>query len=304
MPHYTKDQEVFDVIIVGGSYARLSAVLSLGRPLRRVLLIDAADPCNKQTPHSHNFLTQDGSTPKEISNLALSQVLKYESVTYINGKAIDGNKNGNHFEISDDDNNTFKGKILVFATGLTDNMPSINGFSECSGISVIHCPYCHGYEVKNKKTGIILNGDKAFEFSKLIYQWTKDLTLFTNGKSTLTSNQSDQLKAHNINKKEIEQFDQQNGIIRAIIFKDQSIEPIAALYAKPKFEQQSNLPAAFKCEFNKEGTIIVDSERQTTIEGIYACGDNLTVFRSVAVAVHSGTVVGGHINHKLAIDSF
>src|SRR5690348_8645980 len=177
----------FDVIIIGGSFAGLSAAMSLGRALRNVLIIDNGLPCNRQTPHSHNFITQDGKTPTEIATLAREQVSQYNTIKFRSGAVHKALKKGNTFEVITKTDELFYSKKLIIATGLRDIMPDINGFEECWGISVIHCPYCHGYEVRNEKTGILANGDQGFDLSRLVSNWTKDLTLYTNGKSTLTT---------------------------------------------------------------------------------------------------------------------
>ncbi|WP_449401083.1 NAD(P)/FAD-dependent oxidoreductase [Chryseobacterium wanjuense] len=181
--------KIFDVIIIGGSYAGLSAGMALGRSLRNVLIIDGGKPCNRQTPHSHNFITHDGKTPKEISDLAKEQVEKYETVHFHNGIAVKTVKTSEGFQVETENGEVFFAKKLILASGVKDVMPDIPGFSECWGISVIHCPYCHGYEVKGETTGILSNGEMLFEFSKLVYNLTKDLTLFTNGKADLSNEQ-------------------------------------------------------------------------------------------------------------------
>jgi len=162
------DNKNFDVIIIGGSYAGLSSAMALGRSLRNVLIIDNGQPCNIQTPHSHNFLTQDGKTPKEISELAKQEVEKYETVKFYKGLAISGIKSGDGFEITTDKKDKFTAKKLIFATGLKDLMPDIKGFAACRGISIIHCHYCHGFEYRNQNTGIITNGTKAFHLASLV----------------------------------------------------------------------------------------------------------------------------------------
>src|SRR5687767_10565291 len=135
------DKKNFDVIIIGGSYAGLSAAMALGRALRNVLIIDSGKPCNRQTPHSHNFITQDGKTPAEIATLAKQQVEKYDTVTFFSGLATDGAKTENGFQIQTGSGETFRAKKLIFATGVKDVMPTIEGYAECWGISVLHCPY-------------------------------------------------------------------------------------------------------------------------------------------------------------------
>ncbi|MBL7931401.1 MAG: NAD(P)/FAD-dependent oxidoreductase, partial [Bacteroidia bacterium] len=158
------EKNMFDVIIIGGSYSGLAAGLALGRALRKVLIIDSGLPCNRQTPHSHNFITHDGKTPAEISRMARGQVEKYETVTFLESTVIDGAKVGKGFEIKTEKGEVFKATKLIFATGIRDQMPDIEGFSECWGITAIHCPYCHGYEVWNQITGILANGAFAYEF--------------------------------------------------------------------------------------------------------------------------------------------
>lgn len=123
----------FDVIIIGGSYSGLSAGMALGRALRNVLIIDNGKPCNKQTPHSHNFITQDGKTPKEISELAKQQVEKYKNVKFHNGLVVSCIKTETGFKITTIDNHEFSTKKLIFATGVKDLMPDIKGFAECWG---------------------------------------------------------------------------------------------------------------------------------------------------------------------------
>ena len=168
-------QKNFDVIIVGGSYSGLSAAMSLGRSLREVLVIDSGLPCNRQTPYSHNFITQDGEKPAAISAKAKLQVALYKTIHFYNGLAVEAVKRENGFEISTKSGEVFSARKILFATGVKDLLPEIKGFGDCWGISVLHCPYCHGYEVKNEKTAFIANGEMAFEYAKLISNWTKDL---------------------------------------------------------------------------------------------------------------------------------
>ncbi|TGV03548.1 NAD(P)/FAD-dependent oxidoreductase [Flavivirga rizhaonensis] len=296
----------FDVIIVGGSYSGLSAAMALGRSLRDVLIIDNGKPCNRQTPHSHNFLTQDGQTPKDITMKAREQVEKYESVRFYNGFATNGVKTQNSFEIETQSGDRFTSEKLIFATGVKDIMPDIEGFSESWGISVIHCPYCHGYEVKHEKTGILGNGEYGFEFSKMINNWTKDLTLFTNGKSTLTEEQTTKLEAHDIKivEEEIDSFEQIKGQIKNVIFKNGSKRSLKAIYARTSFVQQSDIPKTLGCELTEEGYISVDPFQRTTVQGIYACGDNTTFKRSVSNAVAMGTSAGAIANKEIIDEAF
>jgi thioredoxin reductase len=300
------DEKHFDVIIVGGSYAGLSAAMALGRSLRKVLIIDGGEPCNRQTPHSHNFITHDGNTPKAIAMQAKEQVLKYDTVNFLQGKAVSANKSGSGFEVKTAAGDVFSAYKLLFATGIKDQMPAIDGFAACWGITAIHCPYCHGYEVRHEKTGVMANGEIGYEFIKLISNWTKDLTLFTNGRSTLTPEQTEKLAKHNISiiEKEITAFDHTNGYLHQVRFKDGSAMSMKAVYSKLPFVQHCDIPAQLGCALNETGYITVDNFYRTTVPGVYAAGDNTIMMRSVALATSSGNFAGALINKELVDETF
>jgi len=299
------DNNNFEIVIIGGSYAGLSAAMSLGRALRSVLIIDSGMPCNRQTPYSHNFITHDGKTPKQIAALAKEQVSQYKTVKFYDGTAIHAKKKEMGFEIKTQAD-LFYSKKLIIATGLRDIMPGIKGFAECWGISVIHCPYCHGYEVRSEKTGILSNGDQGFELSRLVSNWTKDLTLYTNGRSTLTAEQAEKLKKHKITivENEIHSFQHTNGQIQNIVFNDSSKTSITALYARPTLMQHAEIASELRCELTDQGRIKVDTSQQTTIGGVFACGDCSNSSRDIALAVSSGTAAGGSCNRELIMEEF
>lgn len=299
-----EEMENYEVIIIGGSYSGLSAALTLGRSLRKTLVIDSGKPCNRFTPHSQNFLTHDGRKPTEISAIAKEQVLQYETVEFLDGLALNAKKTGESFLV-ETDQGSYQSKRLILAAGLKDILPEIPGISECWGKSVIHCPYCHGYEFHGQPTGILANGDKAFHYAQLISNLTKELTIFTNGKVDLSDEQRASVKRNNITlvETEIEQIEQQNGQISAVILKDGKTHKINALYHSPRFEQNSNIAMGLGCEITEHGLIKVDPKQMTTVAGVYACGDASNM-RAVSVAVSSGTVAGSVINFDLIQERF
>lgn len=296
----------FDVIVVGGSYAGLAAAMALGRSMRQVLVIDNGKPCNRQTPHSHNFLTQDGKTPKEIASLAKQQVDEYATVQFFNGTATHGAKTPEGFEIRVASGERFRAKKLIFATGIRDILPAIDGMAACWGISVLHCPYCHGYEVRNEKTGILANGEAAFDFSRLISNWTKDLTLYTNEKATLTPDQIRMLAKQRISIDEapIEKVAHTEGYIEKVIFKDGRSTPVNVLYTVNPFEQHCLIPESMGCELSDEGYLKVDPMQKTSLDGVYACGDSTTRVRTIANAVAMGTTAGMMVNKEFVLEKF
>jgi thioredoxin reductase len=215
-------------------------------------------------------------------------------------------KTAEGFEIETDTGEAFNAGKILFATGLKDIMPAIPGFAECWGISVLHCPYCHGYEVRNLKTALTANGDAGFEFARLLSHWTSELTLLTNGKSTLTGVQSDQLRKRNIEiiETEIERIEHNNGLLNQIILKDQSEISAKALYARPVLEQHCKIPVEMGCELTEQGLLKVDAFQKTNIAGVFACGDNSSLARAVSVSVAAGTIAGASINKELVEASF
>ncbi len=301
-----QQDKLFDVIIIGGSYAGLAAAMALGRALRKVLVIDAGDPCNKQTPLSHNFLTNDGKAPAEIASVARQQLSNYNSVKLMHAIVTGAVKTKNGFVVQVQAGEQYAASKLILATGIMDIMPGIPGFAACWGISVLHCPYCHGYEVKHQTTGILANGDTAFELASLISNWTNDLIIYTNGKSTLTIAQLEKLAIHQIKieEKAIHQFEHAAGYINAILFVDGTTAAVKALYARLPFVQHANFVEDLGVELTPEGYIKIDATNKTSVAGVYACGDNAGRMRTVANAVAMGTTTGIMINKEMIEDMF
>ncbi|GAB3325412.1 NAD(P)/FAD-dependent oxidoreductase [Larkinella ripae] len=295
-----------DVIIIGGSYAGLSAALILGRSLRTVLVLDNGRPANRQTPHSHSFLTRDGETPAQLSAIARQQALAYPTVRFREATVTTANRTDSGFVVSTATGETFTANRLLLATGLKDVLPDLPGFAECWGISVLHCPFCHGYEVKDKTVGVLGNGDAGFEMAKKIQHWNPGLSLFTNGPSTLTREQTTKLRQHGIQLVEmpIMALQHQNGQLRALTLADQTAFPIDALYAHPTLEQASDLAQQLGCQLDEKGFVTINEMGQTSVAGVFAAGDTHTMMRQLLVAAHSGLKAAFGINMVLFEEAF
>lgn len=296
----------YDVIIVGGSYAGLAAAMTLGRSLRRVLVVDNGLPCNRQTPHSHNFITQDGEKPAAIAKLALEQVLAYPTVQFIGGKVTDAQRTGDHFTVNTESGDRFTASRLLFATGIADIMPDLPGFAASWGISVLHCPYCHGYEVKGKKLAVLANGDMAFEYVRLLYQWSQDLILLTNGPSMLGAAHQEKLEQQHISiiESPLQELLHTNGYIRSIRLADGSVIVVDAMFNRPAFQQHCDVPVALGCTLTDQGYLQADEFGKTNVPGVFVAGDNSSMMRSVASAVAAGNKAGAWINKDLAEERF
>ncbi|GAB4021977.1 NAD(P)/FAD-dependent oxidoreductase [Spirosoma koreense] len=296
----------YEVIIVGGSYAGLSAALVLGRSLRRVLVLDSGKPANRQTPHSHSFLTRDGATPAALTATARQQALAYPTVILETAVVTTAERRDAQFVVTTDTGATYSASRLVLATGLMDELLPIPGFAECWGISVLHCPYCHGYEVHGQPLGVLANGEEGFEFARLIHHWSSQLTLFTNGPSTLTDEQTATLQRHQISIVEtpISTIPHQDGQLTGLLLTDQRHHPLTALFARVPVRQASTLAEQLGCLHDEKGFVQVDEWGRTSQPGIFAAGDTHTMMRQVMIAGANGLRAAVVINKELIEEAF
>ncbi|RYG30494.1 MAG: NAD(P)/FAD-dependent oxidoreductase, partial [Chitinophagaceae bacterium] len=176
----------------------------------------------------------------------------------------------------------------------------------CWGISLIHCPYCHGYEFRNQKTGLWANGDRAFHLASLISNLTKELTILTNGKADFSADQNKALVNNKIGIVEtaITAVEHERGNIKHIAFTNGNILDFEAVYAAVPFVQNSDIPLSLGCELTPQGHIKIDNLQKTSVPGVFACGDNASSMRSVANAVASGNFTGAVVNSELSQEKF
>lgn len=296
----------FDVIIIGGSYAGLSAAMSLGRSLRNVLVIDSGKPCNQQTPHAHNLLTHDGEQPAAIIHAAKENLLTYPTIRMLSDEATSGCKSVDGFQINTKSGDQYTAKKIILATGIKDLIPAIPGFAACWGVSVVHCPYCHGYESKNKKTAIMANSDKAFHLVSLVYNLTKDLTVLTNGMQQFTEEQLAKIEKYGIRiyDAEVTKIEHEAGQVKQVHFADGTSLPFETVYAALPFTQHSDIAMTLGCELTSNGHISIDHSLQTSVKGVYASGDSAAMMRSLANAIAMGNLAGAMINRELVDESF
>ncbi|GAB2943810.1 NAD(P)/FAD-dependent oxidoreductase [Hymenobacter coalescens] len=296
----------YDVLIIGGSYAGLSAALTLGRSRRRVLVLDAGQPCNRQSPHSHGFLTRDGVPPAELAALARAQLGAYPTVELRPATATQATALADGFSVETAGGEAFQGRRLLLATGLRDELPPVPGFAECWGISVLHCPYCHGYEVRDQPLGVLGNGDVGFEFARLIHHWSPNLRLFTNGPATFTAEQAARLTAHGITVVEdpIRALEHAAGQLQHLHLAGGARLPLRALFARVPFAQASDIVTQLGAELTETGLLRCDEAGRTSVPGLYAAGDNASPLRQLAAAVAKGAFAAAMLNHELIAADF
>lgn len=299
-------QHPYDAIIIGGSYAGLSAALALGRSLRKVLIIDGGQPCNRFSPHAHNFLTHDGRSPDAIRQLARQELNQYATVRFREDTVTQVNAIQDGFSVRTQAGVSFSAHKLLLATGVRDRMPPLPGFADCWGRSILHCPYCHGYEVRGKAIGVIGNGEMGFDFARLLSNWSENLTLFTDGTSTLNAEETAALARHGITIVEgaLRSFAHDQGQLHHVVLADGRQEAVDAVFARVPFEQQSPIATALGCAMTPEGFVEVDDYQRTSVPGVYAAGDCASMFRAVAMAVAAGNKAGAVLNRELIDERF
>lgn len=289
-----------EVVIIGGSYAGMSAAMALGRSLREVLVIDNGQPCNMQTPHSHNFLTRDGATPAFIASVAKEQVLEYPTVYWLDDTVSKVEELEDGLRVFTLGGLEYQTKKLLLATGIKDELLPIPGFAECWGISVLHCPYCHGYEVRKEALAVLSNGEMAMDFVQLILQWSSRIQLLTNGNPILTQQELTQLEKYCIpvRSSPVQSILHTDGQLYQVQLEDGTLIPLKALFARVPFSQ-SPLVQQLGLSLNEQGYITVNPFQQTSLTNVFAAGDCTTPMRSVSTAVAQGTMAGAAINKFL-----
>ncbi|HVZ41594.1 MAG TPA: NAD(P)/FAD-dependent oxidoreductase [Candidatus Kapabacteria bacterium] len=295
-----------DVIVVGGSYAGLAAAMALGRSLRTVLVIDSGLPCNRFTSHSHNVLTHDGSTPAAIAEAARRDLARYESVRMVNTVAVTAEAAEGGFTVTTDDGARHGSRKLLIATGVRDILPPVDGLDACWGISALHCPYCHGYEVHGTRLAVLGNGDMGYEMVRLISNWSPHLSLYTNGAPTLTIEQREQIRAHGIAivEEPLRRIEHESGRLRAIEIEDGTRYEHDAIFVRPAIEQHSDIASRLGCSITEQGLVAVDQFGATSMPGVFAAGDATTSMRTVAAAIASGTMAGAMMNRELIAEEW
>jgi len=295
---------MFDVLIIGGSYAGLSAALALGRARRSVLVLDARRPRNRFTPHAHNLLLHDGDAPADLAARARQQVAAYPTVQLLEAQATAAEKlPDGTFNVATEAHGTFEARRLLLATGLRDELPPVPGFAECWGKSVIHCPFCHGYEVADQPTGIWNNGPEVEHQVQMLLNWSRDLTVFTNGQATFGPEVHALLKTHGIELVEtpVAELLHTNGQLKGLRLGDGRTRPLPVLYARLPWQQASALPQQLGCEITEQVLIRTDASYHTTVPGVYAAGDCCVAPPQLALAIAAGNLAGASLGRELIL---
>jgi thioredoxin reductase len=299
---------LFDCAIIGGGPAGLNGALVLGRARRNTILFDNDSPRNAVTHESHGFITRDGVKPKEFREIAHKDIEKYPSVIYENKKITSVIKNDGLFNLTTSNNEIYQSKTIIIATGLKDNLPNIENISEYYGKSLFNCPYCDGWELRDKPLVVIIDEQvQGFHFIQTVYNWSKDLVVCTNGKLFENSDQKHliQKKGIKIIENRVKAFSGEYGQIEKVVFENGESVIVKGGFVLPKPSQTSDFAKELECEFNSLGGISTDSYGRTNVKGVYAAGDaSIVAPAQLIIAAAEGLQAAVGINRDLIETEF
>ena len=292
---------MYDVVIVGGGPAGLSAALLLGRCRRRVLVCDSGTPRNASSTALHGYLTRDGVAPLELLRLGRDELRQYGIEFRESVLVTDVAPSGEGFDVTIQHFGRVQTHAVLLATGIKDEVPLIPGVAECYGVTVHHCPYCDGWEHREKALAVIGRGAGAAGLALSLKTWTDRVTLCTNGPSRLTRDHRQQLTGRQIAvyERRILRVDHLDGHARALVLADDETVPCEAVFFAARQSQQCDLPRRLGCEFTRKGTVKTDHLGETCVPGIFVVGDASRDVQFVIVAAAEGAKAGVAINKAL-----
>jgi thioredoxin reductase len=304
----------YDVVVVGAGTAGLSAALVLGRSRRRVLVLDGGEPRNAPAAASHGFFTRDGVHPGELLRIGREQLEPYPGVEYRAERATAVGGSDGSFEVILEDGSAVEARKVVIATGVFDELPDKPGFKELWGRGVYGCPYCHGWEVRDRPLAVLASGEGALQRAALIRNWSRDLVVLTDGPSELGEKGWDRLRALNVRLGEepIARLEGDPGVaegggLKRVVFEGGSYLEREGLFYVPPQRQRSDLAETLGCRVVEVGPArVVENDpttKETTVPGVYVVGDaGSAPAQSVVLAAASGASAAYFMNHALAME--
>jgi thioredoxin reductase len=292
---------VYDVIIVGGGPAGLSAALVLARCVRRVLIVDAGNPRNARSHGLHGYLTRDGERPSEFLRMARAEVLGY-GVEIREATVMSACPSGdNRFSVTLLDESTIETRKVLLATGVVDRLPDIEGIKELYGKSVHHCPYCDGWEHRGQAIAVYGTGSGGMSLALAMKTWSQDVVLCTGGPSKLRAREKDRLAAQAIPiyENKIRRLEGSMGELSKIVFENGESLARAALFFSTGHIQRSELPSNLGCTLTGKGAVRTTHGQRSNVKGVFVAGDATRDVQYVAMAAAEGAKAGMAINVEL-----
>jgi thioredoxin reductase len=296
----------YDVVIVGGGAAGLSAALVLGRCRRSVLLVDEGKPRNASSHGVHCLLGHEGLPPRDLLARGRSELERYKTVTIRAGRIARIVPENDGFSVAGADGFTATARKILLATGMQDDVPQIEGVERFYGRSVHHCPYCDGFEHRDKPIAVYGARDKGAGLALMMKQWSDDVILLTDGLGAVTPAMRERFDRHGIavrDEKIVKLDGSADGALQAIHLEGGETLLRSALFFTTGCKQQSDLWASLGCVRDEKGGIVTtDVTEESSVPGVYVAGDASRDVLLVAVAVAEGAKAGVAINRALLKD--
>ena len=280
--------ESYDVVVVGGGAAGLNAALVLGRSRRSVLVIDAGEPRNARAGHMHNYLGREGAPPAELLRIGRAEVARY-GVRVRSGRAVSAARTETGLVVELEDGTAVAARRLVLATGVVDVLPEVPGLAERFGRDVLHCPYCHGWEVAGQPLGVIASGPDCVERALLFRQWSDDVVIFLDGQPAPTEEDAERLDARGI------------GVVtgrvaRVVVDADAitGVELVGGEVVARSALVVTTQPVA--------DTTLLDGVGGPEAPGVVVVGNAAAPHAGVIAAAADGMMAGTRVNHDLIME--
>lgn len=297
---HSDDMNSYDVLVVGGGAAGLSAALVLSRARRSVVIVDAGSPRNAPAAHMQGFLSRDGMPPADLLAVGREEVTGY-GATIVDGTVRELVRcEAGGFQALLADGQRLKARQVLVSTGLHDELPDIPGLRERWAKDVLHCPYCHGWEVRDQPLGVLWHGPDTVRYAHIVRQWTHDLVLFA-PHGVLTAQDRSQLVARAIGVVEgdIDHIAIEDDTLHGVAMSDDRVIPRQALFVPPKFIPQSDLLAGVGCELDEHGWVTTGANGATTVPGLWVAGNVANARAQVLTAAGEGSAAAIAINNDL-----
>ena len=293
----------YDVLVIGGGAAGLSAALVLSRARRRVLVLDSGAPRNARAAHMQGFLSRDGMSPADLLAAGRSEVEDYGG-TITSGAVRDlVNADPSGFQAILADGQRISARRVLVTTGLRDELPDIPGLQDRWAKDVLHCPYCHGWEVQDQQVGVVWNGPETLRYAQIVRQWTHDLVLFA-PVDTLTNADRAQLVARAIGVVEgdIERIIVADGHLNGVALSDGRTVPRQVLFVPPTFVPNNHLLTDLGAQTDQNGWVTLGPNGSTSVRGVWAAGNVTNPRAQVITAAGEGSAAAIAINADLVDD--
>lgn len=297
------DQQLHDVVIVGGGAAGLSAAVTLTRSLRDVVVIDAGEPRNAPAEGAHNLLGREGVPPLDLLKAGRQEALGY-GAQIRRGRASTARRTAAGFELTLADGATVTGRRLLLATGLVDELPGLPGVRELWGSQVLHCPYCHGYEVRGRRLGVLATGPNALHQTLLLRQLSRDVTLFLHEGPEPDDEAWEQLAALGIRvvAGEVRELARDGDRLRAVVLADGRAFAVDAVAVQPQFVARGDLYEQLGGALTENAMgrhIATGPAGATDVPGVWAAGNAGDLSAMIGAAAAHGVMAGAMINADL-----